>query len=154
MNAARRDGNVPGHSSVPRSNMRVNISVLRLKYLKPCRDPHQDRHIRFIAEVNDLFVVSVSDEDRDPPRAAVRNEIDSALHGIEIATAVGRDDQACGVRGRRSFLCRETSSRRRRRFPEAAVCEIQYSGIDLYVIDVLPGISEDCYADRSSHTLS
>ena len=53
-------------------------------------------------EEDDLLVGAVLDEDRHPCGWIVGNEIDGALDCIEIAAAVGGDDDASGVGGRRS----------------------------------------------------
>src|SRR5580765_1319799 len=51
----------------------------------------KQRHIRFVSEIDDLFICAVPYENRYSPRCnadAFRNEVQCALHGVEISRAV------------------------------------------------------------------
>jgi hypothetical protein len=57
--------------------------------------------IGLVAEEDDLLIGAVFDEDGDTLSRIVGDEVDSALDGVEVATAVSCDDDASGVGGRR-----------------------------------------------------
>src|SRR5678816_3826763 len=56
----------------------------------------EDGDVRLVAEVDDLFVAAVANEDRHATWIAVGNEVDRPLDRGEIAAPVGRDDDARG----------------------------------------------------------
>ncbi len=59
-------------------------------------------------EEDDLLVGAILDEDRHPLGWIVWNEVDSSLDCVEIAAAIGCDDDASCIGARRSLLGGET----------------------------------------------
>ena len=60
----------------------------------------QERDVRLVAEVDDLLVLAVPDEERRAPGIAVVDEVHRALHGVEVARAISADDQTRRIRRR------------------------------------------------------
>ena len=92
--AARREGNVPG-SGIRADVCRMWIEDfvvgvtndrLVLIFAEQC-------HIFLVAEIDDLFVETVSDLDGDALFRMIGNEIHRSLHRVEIAGAVRADHQ-------------------------------------------------------------
>src|SRR6185436_11506499 len=81
--------------------VRADVRRMRIEYLVVrVGDDHllallaHDGEVRLVAEVDDLLVAAVANEDRDGPGAPIGNEVDRALYGGEITAAVRCHDHA------------------------------------------------------------
>ena len=100
-----------------------------------------EREVGFLAEEDDLFVVPVLDENGHALWRVVGKEVDCALNGIEIAAAVGRNDDA-GVHWRaedRALVVKRQPSSVVK--PVKRSGKLKHAGIDLH--DVLVAVSQD-----------
>ncbi len=132
----RREGSRPLVGTDVRG-MRIENLVIRIG------DDHlvailaEQRHVRLIAKVDDLFVVAVSDKDRHGSRAPVRHKINRSLHGVEIAASVRCHHNPLGSAGQPCRLCRKGPAGIARDSFETAIGDAQHAGIDLNVVGLV-----------------
>jgi hypothetical protein len=114
--------------------MRIEDFVVRVEDDDRVAVFPDDGQVRLVAEVDNLLVAAVAHEDGGAARTPIGYEVDCALHGVEIAAAVGGHDDARGVRWRRPSLRCEGPAGGAADAAEAAIGEAQDSGIDLHVV--------------------
>ena len=114
--------------------VRVEDFVVGVKHLDLVPVLAEERDVRLVAEINDLLIRAVPDEDGDALGIVVGDEIDRALHGVEIPGAVAGDHEPRRIRGRRALLVEKVQPL----FPLKPVklpsARVSTPGIDLHVI--------------------